>query len=62
MSFRIKSFVLAIWACNRTHKCWCARFSTIFKKASYIASLIRTTVFSCASIIANVFSNDQLCF
>ena len=29
---------------------------------SFIASLIRTTVFSCANIIAKGFSNDQLAF
>ena len=29
------------------------------KKASFIASLIRTTVFSCVNIIAKVFSNYQ---
>ena len=32
---------------------------TSLKKASFIASLIRT-VFSCANIIAKGFSNDQL--
>ena len=32
------------------------------KKASFIASLIRTTVFSCANIIAKWVSNDQLAF
>jgi hypothetical protein len=32
------------------------------RKASFIAYLIRTTVFSCANIIAKWFSNDQLAF
>ena len=32
------------------------------KKDSYIASLIRTTVFSCANIIAKMFSKDQFAF
>ena len=49
------------WACNRTHKCWCSRYSTSLKKASFIAALIRT-VLSCANIIAKGFSNDQLAF
>ena len=35
---------------------------TILKKASFIASSIRTTVFSCANIIAKGFSTDQLAF
>ena len=32
------------------------------RKASFIASLISTTVFSCANIIAQGFSNHQLAF
>ena len=32
------------------------------RKASFIASLISTTVFSCANIIAQGFSNPQLAF
>jgi hypothetical protein len=32
------------------------------KKDSFIASLIKTTVFSCANIIAKGFYNDQLAF
>ena len=32
------------------------------RKASYIVSLISTTVFSCANIIAQGFSNHQLAF
>ena len=35
---------------------------TSLKKAGFIASLIRTSVFSCANIIAKGFSNDQLVF
>ena len=35
---------------------------TQLKKASFIASLISTTVFRCANMIAKVFSNDQLAF
>ena len=35
---------------------------TSLKKASFIASLIRTTVFSCANIIAKGFSKEQLAF
>jgi hypothetical protein len=50
------------WACNRTHKCWCSRYSTSLKTDSFIASLISTTVFSCANIIAKGFSDDQLAF
>ena len=50
------------WACNRTHKCWCSRYSTSLKKASFNASLIRTTDFSCANIIAKGFSSDQFTF
>ena len=34
----------------------------VLKKASFIASLFMTTVFSCANIIAKVFSYDQLAF
>ena len=63
MSFRRNVFVSTdFWACNRTHKCLCSRYSTSLKKASFIASLIRTTVFCCANIIAKGFSNDQLAF
>ena len=61
-SFRRMIFVWPFWACNRTHKCWCSRFSASLKKASFIASLINTTVFSCANIIAKGFSNEQLAF
>ena len=32
------------------------------RKASFIASLISTTVFSCANLIAQGFSNHQLVF
>jgi hypothetical protein len=38
------------------------RYSTSLKKASFIASVIRTTGFSSANIIAKGFSNDQLSF
>ena len=47
------------WACNRTDKRWCSRYSTSLKKACFIASLIRTTVFSWANIFAKGFSNVQ---
>ena len=35
---------------------------TSLKKDSFIASLISTTVFSCANIFVKGFSNDQLAF
>jgi hypothetical protein len=38
------------------------RYSTSLKKASFIASLIRTSFFSSANIIAKGFSNDKLAF
>jgi predicted flavoprotein YhiN len=54
ISFRRKFFVSGHLACNRTHKCWCSRYSTSLK-ARFIASLIKTTVFSCFNIIAKGF-------
>ena len=39
-----------------------SRYSTSLKKDSFIASSIRTTIFSSANIIAKGFSNDQLAF
>ena len=38
---RLKKFFCfwPFWTCNRTHKCWCSRYSTSLKKASFIASL-----------------------
>lgn len=41
---------LPFWVYNGTHKCWCSRYST---------SIISTSVFSCAHIIAKGVSNDQ---
>ena len=41
-SFRRKSFLSGHFEpVIETHKCWCSRFSTSLKKASFIASLIR---------------------
>jgi hypothetical protein len=62
LSKRTSTLECLVWETgNRTHKCWCSRYSTHLK-ASFTASLIRTTVFSCANIIAKGFSNDQLAF
>ena len=60
LEFQFQTKVLCFWqfwACNRTNKCWCSRYSTSLKKDNFIDSLIRTTVFSCANIIAKGFSN-----
>ena len=64
MSFRRKFFVYGHFelVIEPTYADAPDRYSTSLKKDSFIASLIRTTVFSCANIIAKGFSNDQLTF